>query len=108
MARADLLLNLVRSGAKGDQASFRKAIEALITEERSKQHHILADRLASYLVQNDSGTSAPSPVGIRNGQPTDLFHEIEPQRRLRDLILPVSVELACKELRRISLDSMYR
>lgn len=98
MARSDLLLNLVRSGAKGDQATFRKAIEALVAEERSKQHHILADRLAAHLVQNGNGTSAPLSGGMRNSQPTDLFHDIEPRRRLHDIILPASVELACKEL----------
>ena len=98
MARADLLLNLVRAGARGDQPSFRKSIEALIAEERAKQHHILADRLSAHLVQNGGATSAPFPGGLRNGQATEFFHEIEPRRRLQDLILPDSVEMACKEL----------
>jgi predicted AAA+ superfamily ATPase len=98
MARADLLLNLVRAGAKGDQASFRKVLEAVIAEERSKQHHVLAERLAAHLVQNGSGTGAPLAGAVRNGQPTDLFHEIEPSRRLGDLILPTVVGTACKEL----------
>jgi SpoVK/Ycf46/Vps4 family AAA+-type ATPase len=98
VARADLLLNLVRSGAKGDQASFRKAIEALIAEERSKQHHILADRLSSYLTLNGSSTNTPLLNGTRNGQSTELFYEIEPRRSLQDLILPETVDLACKEL----------
>jgi len=48
MARADLLLELVRAGGRGEQPLFRKALEALIAEERAKQHHILADRLAGY------------------------------------------------------------
>lgn len=98
MARADLLLNLVRAGAKGDQTSFRKVLEALIAEERSKQHHVLADRLAAYLAQNGGATSASPPATLRNGQPTDLFYEIEPRRRLDDLILPTVVQAACKEL----------
>jgi predicted AAA+ superfamily ATPase len=98
MARADLLLNLVRAGAKGDQSSFRKAIEALIVEERTKQHHILADRLAAHLAQNGNGAHAALPGSVRNMQPTDLFHEIAPHRRLSDLILPASVGSACKEL----------
>lgn len=37
MARADLLLNLVRAGAKQDQPLFRKSLEALVAEERAKQ-----------------------------------------------------------------------
>jgi AAA+ superfamily predicted ATPase len=98
VARADLLLNLVRAGAKGDYASFRKVIEALIAEERSKQHHILADRLAAHLVPNGGNSSTPMAGGIRNGQPTELFYEIEPRRRLQDLVLPAAVDSACKEL----------
>ncbi len=97
MARADLLLSLVRAGTKGDQASFRKVVEALVAEERSKQHQVLADRLASYLVQN----GGPSPTlagGLKNGQAMELFYEIEPRRYLRDLILTTSVESACNEL----------
>ena len=49
MARADLLLDLVRAGARGDQPLFRKSLEALVSEERAKQHHVLADRLAAHL-----------------------------------------------------------
>ena len=44
-ARADLLINIVRAGAEGNHELFRPALEALITKERSKQHHVLADLL---------------------------------------------------------------
>lgn len=98
MARADLLLDLARAGARGDQTLFRKALEALVAEERAKQHHVLADRLESHLKQNDSGPHAqPSPVR-RNGQMSDLFFEVEPRRRLEDMILPEVVAGACREL----------
>ncbi|MCP3105478.1 hypothetical protein LZ198_42120 [Myxococcus sp. K15C18031901] len=49
MARADLLLDIVRAGAEGNQELFRKALEALIAEERAKQHNVLADQLAAHL-----------------------------------------------------------
>ena len=49
MARAGVLLDLVRAGARGDHVLFRKSLEALITEERAKQHYVLADRLAAHL-----------------------------------------------------------
>lgn len=98
MARADLLLDLVRAGARGDQSLFRKALEALVAEERAKQHHVLADRLASHLQQN-GGTSHAQPSPIRrNGPASDLFFEVEPRRRLEDLILPEPVTGACREL----------
>ena len=33
MARADLLIRLVQSGIRGDKASFRKVVEAIIAED---------------------------------------------------------------------------
>ncbi|MCJ7495837.1 MAG: ATP-binding protein, partial [Deltaproteobacteria bacterium] len=98
MARADLLLNLVRSGARGDQALFRKALEALVAEERAKQHHVLADRLASHLQQSGNGPNAHPPPTRQNGHVLDLFFEIEPRRSLKDLILPEIALNACHEL----------
>ena len=98
MARADLLLNLVRAGAKGDHASFRKAIEALVAEERAKQHHVLADRLAAHLAQNGGGLGGQPVTSPRNGYHADLYHDIQPRRRLDELILPAAVDTACKEL----------
>ncbi len=99
MARADLLLDLVRSGARGDQRLFRKALEALVTEERAKQHHVLADRLASHL--NPVGPpNASSPLTSRNrtGPGAGSFHEMHPHRRLRDLVLSRPVVASCQEL----------
>ena len=61
MARADLLLDLVRAGAKGDQPLFRKSLEALVAEERAKQHHVLADRLAAHLNAGGPPNSNASP-----------------------------------------------
>jgi hypothetical protein len=66
MAGADLLIDIVRAVAKGNQELFRRALEALITKERSKQHHVLAD----------------------------LLLEIRPQRRLGDLLLPAAIRQA--------------
>ena len=64
MARADLLLNLVRAGAKGDHLLFRKSLEALVAEERAKQHHVLADRLAAHLnAGGPSGIGGPGALG---------------------------------------------
>lgn len=98
MARADLLLDIVRAGTRGDQVLFRKALEALIAEERSKQHHVLADRLASHLQQNGSTGHGPAVPTRRNGPAYDLFFEVEPRRRLDDLFLPDVVTSACREL----------
>lgn len=99
MARADLLLNLVRAGAQQDQRLFRKSLEALVAEERAKQHHVLADRLAAHL--NAGGpprTNASPPLTHRNGPVSGACHEIYPERRLADLVLPPRVANAAREL----------
>lgn len=99
MARADLLLNLVRAGAMGDSGMFRKSLEALVAEERAKQHHVLADRLAAHLsAGGPSKAGASTPPTRRNGPLAESFHELSPERRLVDLVLPVTVENAVREL----------
>ena len=97
MSRADLLLDLVRAGTRGEQALFRKVIEALIAEERAKQHHILADRLAGYLNQAEHSRQISTPTN-RNSQMTDLLLELNPIRRISDLVLSDVITNACKEL----------
>ena len=108
MARADLLLDLVRAGAKGDHPLFRKALEALVAEERAKQHHVLADRLAAHLNAGGrpNASASPSPaydrpgqaLTRRNGPAAGSFHEMYPERRMGDLVLPASVATAGREL----------
>lgn len=97
MARADLLLDLVRAGARGEQPLFHKALEALIAEERAKQHHILADRLTGYLNQSEPPKPVSTPL-YRNGVTTNFFFELNPTRSMGDLILSDIVTSACKEL----------
>lgn len=98
MARSDVLLDLVRAGAKGDQASFRKALEALVSDERAKQHHVLADRLAANLAVPTAAPGPYSAAAPRNGTPSNFVSEIHPSRRLEDLILNEDVLQATKEL----------
>jgi hypothetical protein len=98
MARSDLLIEIVKAGAEGDQELFRNALEALITEERSKQHNILADRLAEHLNLNgkpirSARTAAPVPIGEAK-----LYHDVRPQREFADLLLPPRVQQVCLEL----------
>ncbi len=97
MPRADLLIRLVQSGMRGDKASFRKVVEAIIAEERSKHHRVLAEKLDELLKtqvdRNNNGTG--SMLDQRTG---NLFYEIEPQRKLSDLILPDDVRQICQSL----------
>ncbi|MGP8291145.1 AAA family ATPase [Vreelandella zhanjiangensis] len=97
MARADLLVSLVQSGMRGDKTKLRKVAEALIAEERSKQHKILADRLESVL-NNSQEFLSPPPAGgsMPQSRQADFFSERTPQRRLEDLILPNEISDICR------------
>lgn len=94
MARADLLLNLVRAGALGDQVGFRRTVEAMIAEERERQHHVIADRLAEHLSARGPGTSRSPAIDALVGS----YDERRPERVLADLTLPEIVADGCKEL----------
>ena len=45
MARADLLVDLVKYSCAGNNYQYKKTIEALIADERKNSHTILADKL---------------------------------------------------------------
>lgn len=99
MARSDLLLNLIKASTKGDTVLFRHSLEALISEERQKQHHVFADRLAEYLNTNGTnGTVEAKGPTVSNDQIRNLIIEVTPQRTVADLILPQAAIEACIEL----------
>lgn len=97
MARADLLLNLVRAGARGDQAQFQKTVEAMAADERAKKHGILADRLVAQL-QGNNGRQKPLATSQGHLLSSPLVVERIPERRIEDLILPEEAEQAVHEL----------
>ncbi|MDM8515660.1 ATP-binding protein [Desulfobacterales bacterium HSG16] len=98
MARADLIVRLVQSGMRSDKATFRKVVEAIIAEERSKQHKVLAAKLEELL--NTAPVERPDAKGgyMLDHRNENLFHEIMPQRKLSDLILPEEVMRVCQSL----------
>lgn len=96
MARSDLILKLLSASNNGDKTLYRRTLEAMIAEERQKQHHVLADRLSEYLKPNGSSDiKSPSNVDDRIQQ---ILFELTPQRSLNELILPEHVVSACQEL----------
>lgn len=104
MARSDLLLSIIRAGSHGNQSDFRRALEALIAEERARQHHVLADQLAEFLKVNGNGNAngnnghAVLKPFTGDDKARELLLESIPRRRLEDLVLPNIVEQACQEL----------
>src|ERR687888_318938 len=93
MARADLLIHLVRAARERDEGELRRTVESMIAEEREKQHHLLAERLEDPL-------RAAAPPENGGGQPaaTAGFAIMTPRRRLDELVLPETVRAAVEEL----------
>lgn len=97
MVRADLLVSLVKFGIQNDNARFRKVVESIIAEERSKQHTVLANKLEETL-------TAQGTKPISNGISTfdqrmnNLVHEVIPQYKFENLILPDEVNQICLEI----------
>ncbi|MCL2893746.1 AAA family ATPase [Brenneria tiliae] len=95
MARADLVLNLVETGIRGDLPRFKKTAEAIAAEATARHQHILADKLKTIL------TSTPVAQGRRFTHDAELqnaFYETQPQRTLSDLVLPDDVTAQFQEL----------
>ena len=97
MARSDLLLALVQSGAGVDELAFRRAAEALIAEEENKKHNILASQLTDALRKKRSPGSSVTSLA-RNERVRGLFYEQEPERRISELVLPAEVRQAVNQV----------
>ncbi len=98
MARADLLVRLVQSGMQNDKITFKKTAEAIIAEERVKQHHVLAENLEEAI--NNARVERPllNGVTVIDQRLNGLVHEMIPRRKLSDLILPTEVIEICQSL----------
>ena len=101
MARADLLLNLIKYALSGNKPMVRKVAEAIAAEERGKNHTILADKLEAELQKNFSDFAQSNSNGINRIQndfrAENLVTEIHPQKRMDSLILPKNVILQCEQ-----------
>jgi len=95
MARADLILNLVKTGMEGDNQLFRKTVEAIAAEEHSKKHFALAERLTDLLKPSisNSGFSKSSDPKLQ-----DAYYVVKPTKSLDDLVLPKKTYVECKEI----------
>lgn len=99
MARSDLLLQLVQSGTRGDKTLFLKAVEAIISEERMKQHHAVADRLQETLNESRSKNGTSHQLINRSENRIDtLLLQAVPERRLTDLVLDERIKQICLDV----------
>jgi SpoVK/Ycf46/Vps4 family AAA+-type ATPase len=98
MARADLLANLVQFGMRNDKTKFQKVVESIIAEERAKQHIVLAKKLEDLLKSTVPDYSTQHNTTMLEQRGNNLVHEIIPQRKLDDLILPKEIHQICLDL----------
>ncbi len=91
MARSDLLISLVSAGVSGDQKKLRSTTEALIAEERAKNHNILADRIEKTL--SNIPVTPPTLLTSKklSGEEKEAILEVEPRVQLDQLMLPLPV-----------------
>ena len=115
MARSDLVVSLVRASALGDQKTIKNTVEALVAEEHSKNHHLLAEKIWSVyqLTRNKVGDNKNSPSSSHGSEQSsqgelrfnaassdiaELLHELNPIHGLSDLFLDDIVLSNCNEL----------
>lgn len=105
MANGKLLRQLIRSGLQGDQEHFRTASNAVISEERSKNHHLLANDLERLLYAEygapQPGTrklhlAATAPTSKDNG--LALIEERPAMRDEKDIVLSAATSSALDEI----------
>ena len=105
MANGKILRQLFKAGTLGDSAAFRLASEAIIEEERQKQHHLLANDLEKILYGGDAHAQSPErkfafeydiPVDKERG--LALLDIRPPKRSLEEMILPQASSDMIEEL----------
>ncbi len=104
MANGKILRQLIKAGASGDSDAFRRASEAVIQDERQKQHHLLANDLEQMLygeylkpVKQSGRSVLPiPPVDKERGLP--LLDIRQAQRPLEEMVLSESSNTAIEEL----------
>ena len=92
MARADLLVKLVKAGGKGDKEFFRKVVESLIAEEKGKQHMVLANQLETELknftLNGNSADISLSNLFVAHPENLDSYLlNINPKKNFDEIIL---------------------
>ena len=107
MARLDLTLGLIEAGLNGDKERVRTYATSAMAEERAKEHHHAADRIAALLgAGRHGGSSGESKRGSYSTAPattvlpaeTPTLHTKNPTTPLSNLILPTEQRTQIQEL----------
>jgi len=100
MARADLLIDLIKYAITGNKPMIKKIADAIIAEERKKQHSVLADKLEIELnkIPNDNVSSNFASRSYIDNRGENFITEIYPNKKMNDLILPKEVTQICSQI----------
>jgi len=99
MARADLLLDVIRYGLNNDSINFRRAAEAICAEERANQHGVLAKKIEEMLrISTKNLAREINAPPSRNGNGDSIVSEKIPEKKLSQLLLPQNIVDNCNEL----------
>lgn len=104
MANGKVLRQLIKAGATGDSAAFRRVSETIIDDERQKQHHLLANDLENILYGDKLQSALKDSHRLIPNAPVDkergfsLLDIKQPQRSLEEIILPEASLFVLEEL----------
>lgn len=93
MAKAELLVQLVKYASENDQAGLRRIVESIAADERARKHTILSDRLMNAL-----NHTSQSFISRNSKKDSEFIYQINPERELEDLVLSDSIIENCKSL----------
>lgn len=110
MARADLILDLIKYSFEGNKYQCKKVVEALVAEERSKQHLLLADKLQKELEKalhsTNDGMSKPE---LSFSDTSSIIHnflqEVPVKKSFEEMVLPEDVKKSYWHLHRRAVKS---
>lgn len=104
MARADLLIDMIKYSCAGNNYQYKKTVEALIADERKNNHTVLADKLQKELtlmVERISRCPQQSPGSILNIQVDEVMnflYEVKNEVSFSQMILSTSILRQTEEI----------
>lgn len=91
MARSELVIELVKAALTQDSSRVKMLAESIVSEERQKEHHFVADQLASVISQTSSkagGIKNSSQSSLSNDSVGSVVWRKTAEAKLSDIVLP--------------------
>lgn len=93
MARSELVIELVKAALTQDSSRVKMLAESIVSEERQKEHHFVADQLSSAISQSGSkvdNTKNHSQSLASNNSAGSVVWRKTAEAKLSDIVLPES------------------